>query len=204
MIKVNEWNNYVSFNEVPDNGIFICQPTDAVLDSDCWPIWLVVMRDAVIVHQETLYSAPHGGYQITDMMGWAKVQFIEWAQYEEHTTGAEQSNNFMWVGDEHVEEEEKAPYWFCVKVDDPTSMYRAMTILGFYKVQMEVIVDGENPEFLLVNGDTREGDLVFAEMAFSAPGDVVWYQAKVCPICENNGESICGHMYFTDPRETAF
>jgi len=250
MIKINEWNNYIRLNEMPNNGVFICQPTDAILEPDCWPIWLVVMNNGIIVHQENLYTASHGGYKITNMMGWTKTQFVGWAQFEEHSTGAEETNNFMWVGMESDSKssvilkkaldwwngdikyltygeygghnvfddtpdwvyeaektkivEDKEPYWFCVKVDDPDTMYRAMTILGFYKVQMEVIVDGENPEFLIVNGETREGDLVLAEMAFSAPGDVVWDQAKVCPICENNGEEICGHMYFNKCRTAAF
>ena len=93
----NEWQFYIKFDEMPDNGTFICQPTDNVLDEDAWPIWAIIMVDGVVVHQENLYVAPHGGYAITDMKGWTKLQVVEWVQYEPYNNPQECSNNILWL-----------------------------------------------------------------------------------------------------------
>lgn len=203
MIKVNEWVNYVRFDEVPDDGIFICQPTDSVLDPDCWPIWSITMLDGKIMKQNNLYTAPHGGYQSTKMEGWTKVQLVEWLQYEEHTSGAEQSNNMMWLG--YTPEKPKPePYWFCAAIDTPVERELVLLIMSYYKVRGYALGNGDMAQIMVIDEETREGDLQLAEMAFNATGTVVWRQAKVCPLCESEGETICGHMYFYKAVKSAF
>jgi hypothetical protein len=96
-MKKNEWQFYIRFDEMPDNGTFICQPTDDVLDEDCWPVWAIIMVDGVVIHQENLYAAPHGGYSITDMKGWTKVQVVEWVQYDPYNNPQQVSHNILWL-----------------------------------------------------------------------------------------------------------
>jgi len=197
MIQKNKWVNYIKINEIPDNGIFICQPTDAVLDADSWPMWAIIMREGKVINQENLYTAPGGGYKITNMEGWTKLQFGKWLQYEEFNDPQQQANNTMWLG-----EEPKSDYWFTIAIgDDHYELLHTLAILSCYKVQMEIIGDGDNAEFILVNGETRDGDLILAEMCFTCD---TWNQAMVCPVCKDAGETTCGHMHFDKHLKPAF
>lgn len=99
LMNKNEWCSYLRFDEVPDSGTFICQPTDAVLDPEFWPIWAVIMVDGVIIHQENLYAPINSVYKSTDMHGWTKVQLVAWIQaYDLVNTPEEETNNIMWLG----------------------------------------------------------------------------------------------------------
>lgn len=99
LMTKNQWNSYLRFDEVPDSGTFICQPTDAVLDPEFWPIWAVIMVDGVIIHQENLYAPINSVYRSTDMHGWTKVQLVAWIQaYDLVNTPEEETNNIMWLG----------------------------------------------------------------------------------------------------------
>lgn len=95
-------------------------------------------------------------------------------------------------------------YWFCVALNTNLERELALSIMGFYKVKGYVLGDGDSAQILVIDQETREGDLVFAEMAFSGCGSVVWHQAKVCPICEAAGETVCGHMYFCKAVKAPF
>lgn len=186
-MKLREWVNYVAKADMPYNGIFMASITDDVLDQEAWPLWVIHVVGGIIKY---IIKITPGVYGIPDMVGWSRDQLIEWIQ--EDSTGSHPcvDNVLMYLGPEDKEE----PYWFTVATYASKDVMIALDMLASYKVRFEAVGNGDNVEYILVNEETREGDLVLAEMCFSGNG---WRQEKVCPVCKDKGESICGHYHFT-------
>jgi len=95
-------------------------------------------------------------------------------------------------------------YWFCVNVEDESAMKRALSIFAYYKVYVRFLGNGDKAEIAIVYSENEDGDITLAEMAFIAPGCEIWRQARVCPVCKNQGEKTCGHHYFYEMVKAAF
>lgn len=86
---------------------------------------------------------------------------------------------------------------FVVKCIDTAALMEALFLLSLYKVRFETQSDGENPTttVLVVDEETRGGDLRLAEVAFQMQFPQIGGMA--CPVCHGQGESVCGHLVFT-------
>ncbi len=197
MLKPNEWTFWIEESDLSDDGVFALSISDDVLDPDCWPVWCIVMQGGVVVQLHDMFRAEV--HDRPDMMDWTKKQIADWVHEENGSaiTHPQVSHSICWMT-----APEKKNYWFTVAIgNDHYALLYALAILSSYKVQMEIVGDGDNAEYILVNGETRDGDLVLAEMCFSGN---TWHQEKVCPVCEDAGETICGHMHFNKYHEPAF
>lgn len=195
-MKIREWLSFVSKADMPETGIFMASITDDVLDQDAWPLWIIHMTDGVIRY---ITKITPGVYGIPDMVDWTKDQLVEWIQ--EDNTGSHPcvENVLMLLGPEPKFVD--VPYWFCVNITNEIQRKIALDMLSCYKVKVEVYGDGDEAQYLTISAGDRAEDIHLAEMCFSGNG---WWQAKVCPICMDKGETICGHMYFTHYHEPAF
>ena len=97
LTKIGQWATCVLIEEMPDNGIFACQPTDAVLDPDQWPIWTIVLKDGVVSNLVPLY-VPVGQHDVAQMDGWTKQKLAIWTQFDDPANGYEIVHSICRVG----------------------------------------------------------------------------------------------------------
>lgn len=198
MLNRNEWSFYVKAEEIPDNGVFAFSISDDVLDKDCWPAWTAVMVNGVIESWVQMYDG-QGVYGIPDMTGWDKKKVAAWTQYEPCNNHPQISHDMVWLA---PKEDEK--YWFCASIRTEVERKLVLSIMSYYQVRGYALGNGDDGEIMVIDEETRPGDLQLAEMAFHGCGDVCWKQARVCPICKDQGETVCGHMYYEEAFEAAF
>lgn len=84
---------------------------------------------------------------------------------------------------------------FVVKPKTRERLMQALFILSYYKVSFQAISDGMSKDsvFLIVDTELREHDLRMCEMGFQMEFNQV---GRVCPVCKDEGEDICGHLTF--------
>jgi len=200
MLKKNEWTFWVKMEEIPKDCVLAMSISDDVLDKDCWPVWCVVLQGGTVVQLHDMYRSEV--YDRPDMMKWSRDQIADWVQEADGASMTHPmiSHDICWMT-----APEDSDYWFTVAInkDKPEELIRALSILGYFQIQMEVILDDQanTPELIVVRSESRDGDLIMAEMAFTSD---TWRQSKVCPLCEADGETICGHMHFYKWVQPAF
>lgn len=197
MLKPNEWSFWVKAEEIPDNGVFAFSVSDDVLDKDCWPVWTAVMVNCIVESWMPMYTSDV--YDIPDMTGWTKEKVAEWAQYEPGNSHPQISHDMCWLAPTPKED-----YWVCASIRTDVERKLVLSIMSYYHVRGYVMGDGDVGEVMVIDQETQPGELQLAEMAFHGCGMVVWDQANVCPICKDQGEDFCGHMYFNKARKAAF
>ena len=86
---------------------------------------------------------------------------------------------------------------FTILTTDLEDTLYALFLLSYYQVKFSTQSDAEDPfsTMIIVDEETREGDLRNAEMCFQMNFRQVGH---ICPVCkeENPEESFCGHLTF--------
>lgn len=97
MLKKNEWSVYVHNKEMPENGVFILDVNDNMLDPENWPVWTITLVNDAVVSQCNLYNSAQRVYEIPDMMGWNHLKVAEWMQYEPTNNAHEENRGILWL-----------------------------------------------------------------------------------------------------------
>ena len=94
---------------------------------------------------------------------------------------------------------------FIIKVNTKLAnnqpLHDALTLLSLYKVSYHSLYIRKGSiieELVVVDKETRKGDLRLAEMAFQMNSKYE-QEGFVCPICKKKSEDFCGHLIFV-PR----
>lgn len=76
-------------------------------------------------------------------------------------------------------------------------LHDVLVNLSYYKVRFYALYINDL-EMIVVDKETRKGDLRLAEMAFQMDSGYT-QEGLVCPVCEEKGDNLCGHLTFV-PR----
>ena len=79
--------NYQSFEELPIDCEVFARISDNVLESEDWPVSLLIIRDGIVVKQNDICN---GCYDLGDMEGWTIEDLCDWSQFD--STGSHPEN----------------------------------------------------------------------------------------------------------------
>lgn len=74
-------------------------------------------------------------------------------------------------------------------------LHDTLVNLSYYKVNFYALYINDI-EMLVVDIETREGDLRLAEMAFQMDRRYRQEDGPVCSVCKKKGKTFCGHLTF--------
>ena len=79
-------------------------------------------------------------------------------------------------------------------------LHETIDLLSYYRVGFHTLYVRKTEtviqELLIVDEETREGDLRLAEMAFQMNHDFRQEDGFVCSLCKEKGKESCGHLTF--------